>query len=205
MKLFLSVLGCIVLAWLPRSFFVRKKKLPAVKGCSVCGAESKYGYSENPEEKTRSIKSMCIKCLISQLKNDYTTFTARAVVIQPVSGPPRYVFHSNKDWAESFKESKIDHDTRTYLLSMDILCRDCGQKANFLWIESKGLTAHNFGNVLKKGFIETLLPRNPKPVSLCGKCCVNRVAEELKKKEIAYLEVSGPKGGEDGFVIPMAY
>jgi hypothetical protein len=205
MKFFFIVLVCIVLAWLIHSFFVRKKRLPTVKRCSLCGAESKYGYSENAEGEIKNIKSMCIKCLVSQLKNDYTFFSARAVVIQPAPGPPCYVFHSNREWGESFKESKMDDDTRAYLLSMDTLCRDCGQKANFLWIESKGLTAHNFGSVLRKGFSETLLPRNPKPVSLCGKCCVNHIAEELKEKEIAYLEVSGPKGVDDGFIIPMAY
>lgn len=204
-KFLLIAVGCIVLAWFIHSFFVRKKKSSAAKRCSVCGAESKYGYSEKAEEKTKNIRSMCMKCLVSQLKDDYTTFSARAVVIQPVPGVPCYVFHSNRDWGESFKESKMDDDTRVYLLRMDALCHDCGQKANFLWIESRGFTAHNFGTVLRKGFSEALLPRNPKPIPLCGRCCVNYIAEELREKEITYLEVSGPKGGEDGFVIPMAY
>ena len=206
MKFLLIVLGCIiVLVWLIRSFFFGKSRLPAAKRCSVCGAVSKYAYSEKAEEEIEHIKSMCIVCLVSQLKNDYTTFSARAVVIQPAPGPPRYAFHSNKEWGESFKESRMDDDTRAFLLDMATLCRDCGQKANFLWIESRGLTAQNFGSVLRKGFSETLLPRNPKPISLCGKCCVNHIDEALKEKEIAYLEVSGPKGAEDGFVIPMAY
>jgi hypothetical protein len=205
MKFILIVLGCIVFAWIIHSFFFRKKKLPTVKRCLVCGAESKYGYSENAEEEIKNIKSMCMKCLVSQLKDDYTTFSGRAVVIQPAPGPPCYVFHTNKKWGDSFKESKMDDDARAYLLRMDTLCRDCGQKANFLWVGSKGLTAHNFGNVLRKGFSETLLPRNPKLVSLCGKCCMNHIAEELEGKDIAYFEVSGPKGVDDGFVMPMAY
>ncbi len=208
MTFFLIVLSAIVLAWLIYFFVIRKKNLrtgPTVKRCSVCGAESKYGYSENAEEEIKNMKSVCIKCLVSQLKKDYSAFSARAVVIQPAPGPPCYVFHSNKEWAQSFKESKIDDDSRSYLLRMDTLCRDCGQKANFLWIESRGLTAYNFGNVLRKGFSETLLADNPKPVSLCANCCVEHIAEELKEKEIEYLEVSGPKGPEDGFVIPMAY
>jgi hypothetical protein len=205
MKFFVIVLGCVVFIWLIHSFFFKKKKLPAVKRCSVCGVESKYGYSENVEGEAKNLDSMCTKCLVSRLRNSYTTFSGRAVVIQPVPGPPCYVFHSNKEWAESFKESKMDDEAAAYLLRMDTLCRDCGQKANFLWVESKGLTAQNFGTILKKGFSETLLPKNPKPVSLCGKCCVNHIAEELKKKEITYLEVSGPKGVDDGFVIPMGY
>ncbi len=205
MTFFLIVLSALILAWLICFFFIRKKKLltePVVRRCSVCGAPSGYGYSENTAEE---IKSMCIKCLVSRLKKDYTTFSGRAVVIQPAPGPPCYVFHSNKEWGKSFKEAKISDDTRAYLFRMDTHCRDCGQKANFLWIGSKGLTAHNFGNTLKKGFSETLLTSNPTPTSLCANCCVEHIAEELKEKEIVYLEVSGPKGPEDGFVMPMAY
>jgi hypothetical protein len=99
----------------------------------------------------------------------------------------------------------MDDDARAYLLRMDPNCRDCGQKAHFLWIGSGGLTAQNFGNVLAKGFSDTLLPRNPKPISLCGKCCVKHIAGEMVGKDLTYLEVSGPKGKEDGFVMPMAY
>jgi hypothetical protein len=204
MKIFLILLGCVVLLWVILSFLRRKKKTTLVKECSVCGAESKYGYSEHAEE-VKNIKSLCQKCLIIQLEKDYATFSGRAVVIQPVPGPPCYVFRSNKEWGEFFKESRMDDDARAYLLRMDTMCHDCAQKANFLWIESSGLTAQNFGNVLKKGFSETLLPRNPKPLSLCGPCCVRHIARELEGKGITYLEVCGPKGAEDGFVIPMAY
>ena len=204
MKIFLIGLGCILLAWIIYSFFSRKTKLPIVKRCSVCGAESKYGYSEHAED-IEHIKSMCRKCLITQLEKDYTAFSGRAVVIQPVSGPPCYVFHSNEEWGKFFMESKMDDDTRAYLLRMETICHDCGLKANFLWVESSGLTSYNFGNVLKKGFSETLLPRNPKPISLCGKCCVKHIAKDLQWKDITYLEVCGPKGTDDGFVIPMAY
>jgi hypothetical protein len=205
MKFFLIGLGCVVLLWIIYSLFLRKKKPIMSKRCSVCGAESKYGYSEYAEEEMKNIKSMCMKCLITQLEKDYTAFSGRAVVIQPTPGPPCYVFHSNEEWGKFFKESKMDDDTRAYLLRMETICHDCGQKANFLWIQSSGLTEHNFGNVLKKGFSETLLPRNPKPISLCGKCCVRNIASELKEKDITYLEVCGPKGTDDGFVVPMAY
>jgi len=205
MKVFLIILGFIVLSWIIYSLFLRKKKPIMSKRCSVCGAESKYGYSEYAKEEMKNIKSMCRKCLITQLEKDYTAFSGRAVVIQPVPGPPCYVFHSNEEWGKFFKESKMDDDTRAYLLRMETICHDCGQKANFLWVESSGLTPYNFGNVLKKGFSETLLPRNPKPISLCGKCCVRNIASKLKEKDITYLEVCGPKGADDGFVVPMAY
>jgi hypothetical protein len=204
MKFFLIGLGCVVLLWIIYSFFFRKTKLPTDKPCFVCGAESKYGYSEHAED-IEHIKSMCRKCLITQLEKDYTAFSGRAVVIQPTPGPPCYVFHSNEEWGKFFKESKMDDDTRAYLLRMETICHDCGQEANFLWIQSSGLTEHNFGNVLKKGFSETLLPRNPKPISLCGHCCVKHIEKDLQWKEITYLEVCGPKGADDGFVAPMAY
>jgi hypothetical protein len=205
MKFFLIGLGCVVLLWIIYSFFFRKTKLPTDKPCFVCGEKSKYGYSEHAEEEMKNIKSMCRKCLITQLEKDYTAFSGRAVVIQPVPGPPCYVFHSNEEWGKFFKESKMDDDTRAYLLRMETICHDCDQKANFLWIQSSGLTEHNFGNVLKKGFSETLLPRNPKPISLCGHCCVEHIEKDLQWKDITYLEVCGPKGTDDGFVVPMAY
>jgi hypothetical protein len=205
MKVFLIIIGFIVLTWIIYSLFLREKKPIMSKRCSVCGAESKYGYSEYAEEEMKNIKSMCMKCLITQLEKDYTAFSGRAVVIQPVPGPPCYVFHSNEEWGKFFKESKMDDDTRAYLLRMETICHDCGQEANFLWIQSSGLTEHNFGNVLKKGFSETLLPRNPKPISLCGHCCVKHIEKDLQLKDITYLEVCGPKGTDDGFVVPMAY
>jgi hypothetical protein len=205
MKVFLIILGFIVLAWIIYSLFLRKKKPIISKRCSVCGAESKYGYSNHVEKDIKNIKSMCRKCLITQLERDYTAFSGRAVVIQPVPGPPCYVFHSNEEWGKFFKESKMDDDTRAYLLRMETICHDCGQEANFLWIQSSGLTEHNFGNVLKKGFSETLLPRNPKPISLCGHCCVKHIEKDLQWEDITYLEVCGPKGTDDGFVVPMAY
>ncbi len=180
MTLIFSVVGFIVFAWLIYSVLLRRRKLsvePTGKRCSLCGAESTYGYSENAVGETKNIKPMCIRCLVSQLNKDYATFSARAVVIQPVSGLPCYVFHSNQEWGTSFKESKMDDDSRTHLLSMDTRCRNCGQEASFLWIESRGLTVYNFGSVLRKGFSDTLLPRNPKPTSLCAKCCVSHIAE----------------------------
>jgi len=207
MKIFLIILIiliCIFSAWMIYSFFARKRRPSIDKKCSVCGVDSKYGYSVRTES-IRPIKWMCRRCLISQLEKDYASFSGRAVVIQPVAGPPCYVFHPNNEWAKSFKQSRMDDDARAYLLRIEPICRDCGKKANFLWIESSGLTAHNFGNVLAKGFAETLLPRNPKPVSLCGKCCVGHISRELEAKDITYHEVCGPKGVEDGFVMPMAY
>ena len=204
MKVFLILLGCVVFLWVIYSFLLRKKRTTLVKECLACGAESKYGYSDHTEDR-KNIKSLCRACLITQLQKDYITFSGRAVVIQPVLGPPCYVFHSNKEWGKFSKESKMDDDTRAYLLRMDTICHDCGQTANFLWIESSGLTAYNFGNVLKKGFSEALLPRNPKPISLCGNCCVKHIARELDGKDITYLEISGPKGGDDGFIAPMGY
>jgi len=204
MKIFLIAIGGIAFALIIYFLFFRKTKLPIIRGCIVCGAEPKYGYSEYAES-IKNMEFMCRKCLVSQLEKDYTTFSERAVVIQPVPGPPCYVFHSNKEWGKFFKESRIADDARAYLLRMETICHDCGREANFLWIESSGLTKYNFGNVLAKGFSETLLARNPKPISLCGKCCVRHIAKELEQKGISYLEVCGPKGMEDGFVMPMAY
>ena len=204
MKIFLIVLICVILAWLVYSLFFKKRKTSVISSCSFCGNESRYGYAEYPRD-IKGSRPVCRKCLVSRLEEDYSDFSGRAVVFQPISGTAGYIFHRIKDWEKSFRESKIDDDARSYLLRMDTACHDCGQRANFLWIESNGLTQYNFGNILKKGFAETLLPMNPKPISLCGRCCVTRIAKELEENEITYLEVVAPKGTEDGFVMPMAY
>jgi hypothetical protein len=191
-KIFIIVTGCIILAWFVYSFFCRRANLSTRRLCFLCGGESEYGYSEVDKD-GRRIRPVCRKCLISQLENDYSNFSGRAIVIQPVSGPTCYAFHSNRDWSKSFMDSKIDDDVKSYLLKMDTTCQDCGQKANFLLIGSSGLTKYNFGNVY------------PHPTSVCGRCCVRRVVKELEEKEITFLEVLGPKGTEDGFVMPMAH
>ena len=204
MKAFLLILICVILAWLAYSFFLKKRKTSAISRCSLCENEPTYGYSEY-QTGTQETRPFCRKCLVSRLEDDYSGFSGRAVVFQPISGTAGYIFHRIKDWEKSFRESKIDDDARSYLLRMDTACHDCGQKANFLWIESNGLTQYNFGNILRKGFAETLLPMNPKPISLCGRCCVARIGKQLEEKEITYHEVVSPRGAEDGFVMPMAY
>jgi len=88
---------------------------------------------------------------------------------------------------------------------MDTKCHDCGQTANYLWVESNGLTGDNFGETLNKGVSATLLRQNAAPISLCPKCCVKRVARALEAKRLSYLEVCAPKGNANGFVIPMGY
>lgn len=205
MRMLLIVLGCAAALILVLLFATRKTKSLVGRACVVCGAESKYGYSEHAEEAPEKIRAMCLNCLVSQLGKDYASFAGRAVVVQPAGGPPCYVFQPVKEWREYFKESKIANDVLSLLASMETRCHDCGQKANYLWIESGGLTGDNFGETLDHGLTETLLRHNPKPISLCPRCCVKHMAGELEAKQLSYLEVCAPKGTGDGFVIPMGY
>ena len=151
------------------------------------------------------MKPLCRKCLISQLEIDYTTYAGRAVVVQPASGPPCFVFQPIDEWNAAFKDSMIGTDAQSLLGTIEPRCRDCGQNANYLWVESSGLTGDNFSETLDKGISQTLLHKNPKPVSLCGKCSVSRIANAVEKGDIEYLEVCGPKGSTDGFIVPMGY
>jgi hypothetical protein len=208
MKIVLIIAGCfvvLIVILILVLFAIRKANLPLGKACVVCGAQAKFGYSEHAEEDAKKIKPMCLTCLVSQLKKDYTSFTGRAVVIQPAAGPPCYVFQPVKEWQAYFKESKIGPDVNSLLSKMESQCHDCGQKANYLWVESTGLTGDNFGNSLDNGLSETLLRHNPKPISLCSRCVVKRIEKDLRYKNLSYLEVCGPKGVGNGFVIPMGY
>jgi hypothetical protein len=67
------------------------------------------------------------------------------------------------------------------------------------------LNGDNFGETLDKGVSETLLDKNPKPISLCGKHTVQRIAAALEQQNVYYLEVCSPKGNDNGFVVPMGY
>src|SRR5258708_31627289 len=205
MKIPLLVLACVVIGFVIFWFATRKSNSPLGKPCSSCGVPSQYGYSDHAEEDVDKIKPLCFEHLIPQLASNYESFRARAVVIEPASGPPCYVFQPVEEWRQAFKDSKIADDVSSLLAKMDAKCHDCGQTANFLWVESKGLTGENFGETLDKGISATLLRQNPAPISLCPKCSVKRVASTLEAKRLSYLEVCAPKGSADGFVIPMGY
>jgi hypothetical protein len=205
MKISLIVLGCLVVAVIIFVLRTRKSNSPVGKPCSVCGVPASYGYSEHAEQDTDKIKPLCLSHLIPELEKGYQSFQGRAVVIEPADGPPCYVFQPAGEWRQTFKDTKIADDVSALLAKMDAKCRDCGQTASYLWVESNGLTGDNFGDTLDKGLSATLLRQNAAPISLCPKCCVKRITRVLETKHLSYLEVCVPKGSTDGFVIPMGY
>ena len=205
MKISTIVIGCIAVGFVILLWAKRRANSAVGKPCAVCGAKSSYGYSEHAEEEADKIKPLCLAHLISALENDYQSFRGRAVVIAPADGPPCYVFQPVGEWRQAFKDSKIADDVSSLLAKMDAKCHDCGQPANYLWVESSGLTGDNFVETLDKGLSATLLRQNPAPISLCSKCCVKRVTHALETKHLSYLEVCAPKGSTDGFVVPMGY
>ena len=205
MKIAIVFTGLAVVLILTFLFLSQRKNSAVQKVCVICGAESRFGYSEHAEEDLEKIEPLCLQCLVTRLEEDYTTFAARAVVIQPADGPPCYVFQPLQEWREHFKASKIADDVASILREMEPRCQECGAKASYAWLESRGLNGENFGETLDNGLKNTLLTQNPRPVSLCAACCVRRVSNDLETKRLAYIEVSGPKGADDGFVVPMGY
>jgi hypothetical protein len=205
---FISIVG-ICAAASAFALFRWWRKWPVSNACAVCGAKRldgpQYGYSSHIEEDPAKMKPLCRQHLIAQLEIDYENYHERALVIEPASGPPCYVFQPIKEWNGFFKDSKIGSNAEMLLAKMNPQCRDCGQKANYLWVESSGLTGDNFGETLDKGVSETLLVKNPEPISLCGKHCVQRIAAALEQQNVFYLEVCSPKETDNGFVVPMGY
>ena len=184
---------------------IRKRKSVENRDCSICGAPPRFGYSEQAEATQDRIKPLCLNCLASRLESEFAFFSGRALVVRPTEGPPVYVFQPLKAWRERFTDTRIAHDVVSLLEKMDRCCAECGNNARFLWVDSRGLTGENFGESLDKGLSKTILPHNPPPVSLCSRCCVKRIETELEAQRLHYLEVSAPKGSEDGFVMPMGY
>src|SRR5206468_5834667 len=99
-------------------FFRRKRHSPIGKLCSSCQAQAGYGYSERPETDAENIRPMCLKCLVRQLRHDYTSFAGRALVVAPVSGPPVYVFQAAAEWRAHFGDSRIVADVMLLLERM---------------------------------------------------------------------------------------
>jgi hypothetical protein len=205
MTIVIVLLGVVAALILTLILATRTKNSPTEKTCVTCGAEANFGYSEHAEEDLEKIKPLCLKCLVSRLEEDYSTFTGQAVVIQPAEGPPCYVFQPVQSWKKHSKKSKIADEAVTLLDRMEPGCLECGQKANYVWVESRGLNGDNFGETLDKGLSETLLVQNPRPISLCPACCVARIVLQFEEQQLSYLEVASPRGNEAGFVVPMGY
>jgi len=172
--------------------------------CARCGAAPQHGYSRKAESAHQDVEPLCAACLLQQLERDYAEYRGRAVVLQPVSDVPCYVFRNREylQWV-SPDAQHLDQDVGS-LLEQIGRCSDCGEAAQCMWIESRGLDGKTFEVVLKRGLAKTLLAwGNPPPVSLCGKCAVKRIAEGLRG--FSYAEVCSPRGTDEGVVIPMGY
>jgi hypothetical protein len=99
----------------------------------------------------------------------------------------------------------LDNEVQNLLAGI-AQCKDCGNAACCLWIESLGLDGKTFEAVIQHGLAKTLLSsENPQPVSLCGRCTVKRISASLRKDDLSYLEVCSPHGTDEGMVMPMGY
>lgn len=156
-----------------------RAKSPVGKPCSVCGAPARFGYSERAEARADEIEPMCFEHLMAKLESDYEALQGRAVVIEPAAGPLCYVFQPGEKWRTAFKGTKIADDVSALIAEMKNACHECGQRAKYVWVGSKGMTEDNFGQLLDNGLCTTLLPHNPAPVSLCARCCAGRITNAL--------------------------
>lgn len=153
-----------------------------------------HGYSRTAESAPEDIVPLCVQCLLQRLDEDYCTYDGHAVVIQPVAELPCYVFRPKSDWDEP-----LHAEVGTLLAGLQNQCSSCTNPARYLWV--KALAAVPVANLPKLGITHTLLaPSSARPVSLCARCTVQRIARSFAGQEGGYVEVCGPRGGEDGLV-----
>jgi hypothetical protein len=176
--------------------------------CARCGSAAQHGYSLKAESEHQNIEPLCLSCLLKQLEQDYAAYRGRTVVLQPVSDVPCYVFRDREylQWV-SPDAQHLDVDVGNLLRQLEAArCKECGDAAHCMWVESRGLDGKTVEVVLKRGLAKTLLAwGNPAPVALCGKCAVKRIAQSLLGEGFSYIEVCSPHGTDEGVVIPMGY
>ena len=199
MHIRLILLVAAMIAGLGAAILRLTRKKPETKLCVRCGALAMHGYSQMAESSPDDIVPLCVPCLLERLDEDYCTYDGRAVVIQPVAELPCYVFRPKGDWDEPLR-SELD----TLLAGLQNHCSSCTNPARYLWVNA--LEAGPIAKLPQKGITHTLLaPSSAHPISLCARCSVQRIARSIAGQEAGYVEVSGPRGGEDGLVTAIGY
>lgn len=169
--------------------------------CANCGAPSQFGYSREPESKTEDIIKLCLTCLAAKLRGDYQRYEGRALVIEPATGFPCYVFQANSRWADS----RLAKEVNEICSKTDKACSRCSSQAQYFLVTSNGLSPSNFEQLLSDGLLQTLLQwGNPRPIALCAGCCVESITKAIADHGLRFYEVCSPRS-EGGFVIPMGY
>jgi len=199
MHIRLILLVAAVIAGLGALVLRLRRKKPDKKLCARCGALAMHGYSKAAESALDDIVPLCVPCLLERLHEDYCTYDGRAVVIQPVAELPCYVFRPKSDWDE---QPRADLDI--LLAGLQNQCSSCANPARYLWVNA--LEAGPVANLPQMGITQTLLAASgARPISLCARCLVQRIARSFAGQEAGYLEVCGPRGHEDGLVTAMGY
>jgi len=177
--------------------FTRKKL--ENKLCARCGSPATHGYSKTAESAPDDIVALCVPCLLERLDEDYCTYDGRAVVIQPVAELPCYVFRPKSSWGDPLR-SELD----TLLAGLQHHCASCTNPARYVWVNA--LEAGPVASLPAIGITHTLLATTAnRPLSLCARCCVKRIARSFAGQEAGYVEVCGPRGSEDGLVTAIGY
>jgi hypothetical protein len=165
---------------------------PRKKRCARCGRQAAHGYSQVAESDPKQVVPLCLTCLSEQLRRDYEEFRGRAIVIEPATGLPCYVF----------REQRISSP----LLQQIHTCAECKAQACCLWMQSQGLTLQTFSEILDGEPERTLLSwGNPGAESLCGRCIAMRIGKRLQAGDLEFFEVCSPHDGQEGLVLPTAY
>lgn len=199
----MSTLSLVILAGIiiAAAFVVYIRLRQSSGTCANCGSPSQFGYSREPESKTKDILKLCLSCLGAKLKEDFKRYEGRALVVQPAMGFPCYVFQMSSKWADS----RLAKEVSEIFSESDKACNRCGSRAQYFRVTSNGLNPSNFEQLLLRGLSETLLRwGNARPISLCAGCCVESITKAIADGGFRFYEVCSPLSG-DGFVIPMGY
>ena len=154
------------------------------------------------ESDLEAIQQVCDKCLMNHMRLEFHSFRSKAIILEPTSDNPCYVFQP-LDELVSISSNSFVEDAHSLLAHMNHNCESCALRPRFLWVHCKKLNDNESSHFWKDGISAVLLGMGLQPPkSLCADCCVNLLQKYFPPMQ--FLEICFPKA-KDGVQISMGY
>jgi hypothetical protein len=100
------------------------------------------GKAQPRREPLRPEVSLCLGCLVGQLKPELASFPGRVVAFEPDGEVfTQYFYMSREDFDEAGLRPEVAEAIEKRLAGIDGPCADCGEPATWLWISRREVSS----------------------------------------------------------------